>query len=78
MILTDEEKVEAYELATHQLINAMINVRHYVTLAKQGEIDLTDSDILLILERIVFNEKIDGSMTPLVTYKKRKENQTDD
>jgi hypothetical protein len=77
MKLTEAEKLEAYELAAHQLINAMNDVRHWVRLAETGVADLMEPAVLKSLRMTVFSEKIDGALIPLVTYKKRQVGDTE-
>lgn len=71
MRYTPEEKLEAYQLALHQMVNALSDIQAWVKLARQGQADLMHPTVLDSIEHTVFG-RAKEAMDPLEYYRQRK------
>lgn len=72
MRISNEERLEAYSQAMHQLITVLNNVQHWVRLAKMGAADLMDPMVLDNLAETLLGETTNAAMDPVPTYVKKK------
>ena len=75
MRIDKDEKIKAYTLAMHQLINSMAHVQYLIRKAKAGSVNLMDPEILERLDRITSGQDVEDAMDPINSYVKRKVNE---